>query len=270
MKNYCFRASRYQNGFTLIELITVLVILGIVAAIGSSFIISTIDSYDEVQSRSKLVNRGRLVIEQMTRWIRIASPNSVRVSTSGNCVEFLPIVTGVTYLSDVPDQNNLSPAATSVATAPYSLGVGSANHVLVGALDSSEIYTAGSPAGRAPIGTLGAGPSYTAIPLAAAHRFDRNSINRRVYIADNPRRFCLIGTTLSQFSNYGLLTSALVDTDPGGDTDIMAENVGTGSQAFLLSQGIEEINTALNISLDFTLGSQQITLTQKILVRNVP
>lgn len=258
------------NGFTLIELITVLVILGFVTAIGSSFIISTIDSYDQVQSRSKLINRGRLVVEKMTRQIRMASPNSLRVSSSGNCVEFLPVVAGVSYLSDVPDENNLSSATTNVATAPFELGVGTANHVLIGALDATEIYASGSLIGRVGMGALGVGPIYTAIPLSTSHRFNRNSINRRVYIADNPRRFCLIGTTLNRYSNYGLLTTALGDLDPGGDVDVMAENVSTRAQAFLLSQGIEEINTAVNISLDFSGGSEQVTLSQKILVRNVP
>ncbi len=264
-----FRVSP-EKGFTLIELITVLVILGLVASIGTGFIVSIVDSYDTTQQRSKLINRGRLVVEQMTRQIRIALPNSVRVSPSGNCVEFLPIVAGTTYLGALPDSGNFAASVSSVATAPFNLGIGSVNHVSVGALVTTEIYATGSPNGRVGAGALVGGPPYTTINFSSSHVFDRNSINQRIFLADDPLRFCLIGSTLYQYSNYGLLTAALSDLDPGGDVSVMGEDVGTGTQAFLLSQGSENLNTSLDVSLDFSNGSNQITLNQQILVRNVP
>ncbi|MFL0802103.1 MAG: type II secretion system GspH family protein [Agarilytica sp.] len=258
------------RGFTLVELITVLVILGLVASIGTGFIVSVVDSYDTTQRRSKLINRGRLVIEQMTRQIRIALPNSVRVSPSGNCVEFLPIVAGTTYLNDVPDSGNAAASVNSVTTAPFSLGLGSVNHISIGALVSTEIYSSGSPNSRVSAGALGAGPPYTVVNFSGLHVFDRNSVNQRIFLTDDPLRFCLIGSTLYRYSNYGLLTSALSDLDPGGDVSVMGDDVGTSTQAFVLSQGSENFNTSIDVSLDFSNGSNQITLSQQILVRNVP
>ncbi len=265
------RIPRRTQGFTLIEMIAVLVILGIVASIGSNFLVSTVDSYDAVQKRSKLVNKGRLVIEQMTRQIRLALPNSVRVSGTGNCVEFMPVVAGANYLSPVPDAENGALATTSINTAPFTLGLGSANHVTVGALDASEIYSTGTPNSRVGLASLIGASPYTGVNLSSAHSFLRNSVSERIFIADNPIRFCLIGTTLFQYSGYGLLTTALTDTPPGsGTTTTMAEAVGTSGQAFTLSQGTEDVNTALGVSLDFSQNEQQATLTQDILVRNVP
>jgi len=271
MRLFPFNNTLTQKGFTLIELIAVLVVLGVLSAIGSDFLVSTVNSYNQVQARSKIINRGRLVIEQMTRQVRIALPNSVRVSATGNCVEVLPVVSGASYLNDVPDTENMAAPVTSINTAPFSLGLGSANHVSIGALNTAEIYATGSPSGRVDIGALGAGPIYTAVPLAASHRFDRNSITRRVFIADDPLRFCLIASTLFEYSGYGLSTAALTDIPPGGvSPSIMAENVSTGTQAFILSQGSEDVNTSLDISLSFTLGGEQVTLNQQVLVRNVP
>lgn len=257
-------------GFTLIELITVIVILGIVAGIGSSFIVNTVDSYDAVQKRSKLVNHGRLVVEQITRQIRVAVPNSVRVSGTGNCVEFMPLVSGATYIGDLPDSDNGAAAVATVSTAPFSLGLGSANHVTVGALTSTEIYANGSPNGRVGAGALGAGPPYTSVNFSSAHQFIRNSVNQRIFLSDNPKRFCLIGTTLYEYSSYGFSTAALSDLDPGGSSSVMAEDVSTSGQAFTLTAGSENLNTALDVSLNFSAGSNQITLTQQVLVRNVP
>ena len=78
LRNFHPLASAVR-GFTLVEVITVLVILGIVAAIGSHFLVTTVDTYDKVQSRSKLTAKGRLVIEQMTRQLRIALPQVNRI-----------------------------------------------------------------------------------------------------------------------------------------------------------------------------------------------
>lgn len=123
-----------HSGFTLIELITVIVVLSIVGAIGSSFLITTMNNYNDVQEKNKMINKGRLVLEQMTRQLRGAVPNSLRVSPSGNCIEFLPIVGGANYLTELPDDQNGAPEVSSVATSPFVLGLGTARHAIVGAL----------------------------------------------------------------------------------------------------------------------------------------
>jgi len=260
-----------SRGFTLVELITVIVILGILSAIGSNFFVSIVDSYDRVQANSKIINRGRLVIEQMTRRIRIALPNSVRVSASGNCVEFMPLVGGAVYIADVPDVSNMSAAVSTIATAPYRLGLGAAKHVAVGALDPTEIYSISTPRSRVALGTLGAGPTYTSIPLSSTHRFMRNSVTRRVFIADDPQRYCLVGASLYRYSDYGLISSLLTDTDPGGAIDLMAINVSSlGGAAFSVTQGTEDLNTSIDITLVFSQGTSQVDLQQQVLIRNVP
>lgn len=258
-----------QAGFTLIELIAVLIVLGIVTALGSSFLVTSVDSYRQMQVKHRLVGKGRLALEQMTRYLRSSVPGSVRVSASGDCIEFLPTVGGGNYIGELADDSNGAAPTTSISTAPIGTDLGSAIYVVVGALNASEIYTLAQPSARANVGSLGAQP-YTAIPLQSGHRFVRNSNYKRLYLADNPRRFCISGTNLVAYEAYGLGTASLNDSNPGGASLLLANSVAPQGNAFSLSGGSEDRNAVISVSLTFSEASVSIDLNQKILVRNVP
>src|SRR5688572_29003240 len=93
-------------GFTLVELIAVIVILSIVASIGTGFVVKTTEAYQRTQSRALLVNTSRQAIERMTRQLRVALPYSIRILNGGACTEFMPISAGGNYFSPVPDTVN--------------------------------------------------------------------------------------------------------------------------------------------------------------------
>ena len=259
-----------RNGFTLVELIVVIVVLSIVSVLGAQMIVTATDSYARTESRSKLVQTGRQAIERMTRQLRLALPNALRVSPSANCIEFMQVVAGAHYLNAVPDSNNGAPLTDAVATAPFTLGAGSAAHVAIAPLTDIEVYTTAVPAARVGIGTLGGAPIDT-VPLAGNHRFLRNSINRRLFVLDNPARFCVTGGQLRYYSDYGLLSTALTDADPGGGDSLLARDVAAAAPgAFTLSAGTEDRNTIVDIRLRFGESGESIVLNHKVFVRNVP
>lgn len=256
-------------GFTLIEMISVLVILAILAAIGSSFLITTVDAYRATEVRAKLLARGRTSVEQMTRQLRLAVPNSLRVSSSGACIEFFPLVGGANYLNDLPDNENMAPPTSSIAVSPLLTDLGSPAYVIIGALSATDIYTSGSPSARVGLASTSGTPINT-LNLSSSHRFIRNSISKRVFVADNPKRFCVSGGSLLLYHSYGVDTGPLTDASPGGTIVLMSLEVAASGTAFALAPGSENRNAAALISLVYSGNGEQVELNQEVLVRNVP
>ena len=265
----CVYSCYRDKGFTLVELILVLVILSIVTAIGTQFLSTALNSYHQAQFRVKLIAKGRVSIEQIVRQLRMAVPNSVRLSTSQDCIEFLPIVAGASYEGELPDAGNSAEAISSISTSHSILGLGTPAHVIVGAAQASEIYTTASPSSRVGVGSLGTAP-YTNIPLISPHIFLQNSINKRLYLASNPKRFCVSGTDLIHYTNYGFQTTNVSDIPPGGNSILMAQSVTAQGSAFSLSNDSQDRNTSINIALRFNEGTESVDLFQTVLIRNVP
>ena len=75
---------RKSQGFSLIELITVIVILGIASAGIASFVRGSMQTYIDVSTREQLVTESRFAIERLKREIANAVPNSVRITGNTN------------------------------------------------------------------------------------------------------------------------------------------------------------------------------------------
>lgn len=222
-----------RHGFTLMEMIITLVVLGIIATTLGMFIVPAVNANQAVERRTALVDSAEIALRRMARDIRIALPNSVRVSYvagTGFAVEMIPTVDGGRYClsgdancagasqlltigsSDTDFdilgcfRNTTFTGATFPSTS-FRLVIGDANGSVYSAAGANAVLTPtstsitlstvnGGGAGSGTCGTSsGANTSYRHhIALSAGQTFPTASSRRRIFVIQTPVTYiCNIG-----------------------------------------------------------------------------
>jgi len=99
------------RGFTLVEAIVVMVLTSILAGIMVLFIRNPVNSYVDTAARAELTDVADIALRRMTREIRTAVPNSIRLNIVGNTsfLEFIPSYAGGRYLAKEDGAAPVSP-----------------------------------------------------------------------------------------------------------------------------------------------------------------
>lgn len=113
---------RLQRGFTLVEAILVIVIIGLLGGMVAVFIRAPMQGYADSIARAELSDVAELALRRMARDLRLALPNSIRVSNDGFSLEFLMTRAGGRYLS-AQDSVDTLPVLDFVDQAQTSLTV---------------------------------------------------------------------------------------------------------------------------------------------------
>lgn len=95
--------SKFQRGFSLIEAVVVIVIMGIMVAAVAMFLRWPFQSYLDTARRGQMSDTVDTALRRIGRDLRTALPNSVRLGASPgfDCIEFLPTITGGRYRAAV-------------------------------------------------------------------------------------------------------------------------------------------------------------------------
>jgi MSHA biogenesis protein MshO len=257
------RLSRKPQGFTLVELVVVMAVLGILS-LGVVFFISDASrGYVSVQDRETLAMRGRHTLERISRALRGALPGSIRIS--GNCLEYIPIVDGAYYL-DLP---LASPANSFKAIPPAG---GSVDGLRVAVAPTHAAYVLGSPGEVSTpvvVSAVDASGEVT-VNFAAPHQFVRESSAKRFYWVQEPVSYCLDGADLWRYQDYGfwavqLTPAGLPTTLPGRSLASESAQIDFSITATSLQQ-----NAVVDISLQLAEGATQFASTATVQVHNVP
>lgn len=262
-------------GFTLLELIVVITITAIIAAVVAVFIRAPVDSYVDSARRAALSDTADTALRRMARDLRLALPNSVRVS--GSAVEFLQTRTGGRYRAE--GDGGATPAdVLDFATADTAFDVlGTLSNTPV-AGDLVVVYNLGISGSDAYADDNTAqvtGVTGSTISIAAK-RFPYESPASRFHVVSGPVSYVCSGAGLVNGNGTGTLrlhwgyakTAAQNVPPAGGGSALLAQHVS--ACGFVYQQGVTARSGLVSMQLQITEGGESVSLYHEVHVPNVP
>lgn len=269
-------------GFTLLELVIVIVLTSIIALVTVSFIRGPMEAYVDQSRRAGLVDTADLALRRMARDIRAALPNSVRVGGAGQYLEFIPVVDAGRYRS--------GPGAVDDDTDYLEFhGSGDSDFDLLGhfnALTGSTagyrlvIYNDGSPGANAYAEANVVTPATTTISVSdegandhvhlnAPFRFAHQSPAGRVYLVSDPVSYECRNGELRIWRGYGWSASQPSSSGDfaGGSSALLAANV---SCTFQYQGGTPSRSALATLRLSISRDGESVHLLHQVHVGNAP
>lgn len=264
-----------EAGFTLIEMIIVIVITSIISAVVAVFIRAPVEGYFDSARRAKLTDIADTALRRASRDLRLALPNSVRVS--GSAVEFLETRTGGRYRAESDGGTTPADELDFTATDSSFDFLGSLSSTPV-AGDLVVVYNLGIADADAY-----AGDNTSSITGVAgntisinAKRFPFESPASRFQVVKDAVSYVCAGAgldasgngtgTLRRYWGYGINPAQAVP--PGGSNALLADRVSSCS--FVYTQGVTARSGLVAMQLQITENNESVSLYHEMHVPNVP
>jgi MSHA biogenesis protein MshO len=265
-----------QHGFTLVEMIIVMVLTGVVAAIVVMQLKPALQSYLAVARRANLVNQADVALRRIVTDVRVALPNSLNMAAAGQCMEMVPTRDGGRYRF-APDPVNPSNVFDAAATPikfdvlTTSTATATGNLVVIGNASPAELY-AGVNAASITVGAGTAGVSRSTITLAGGANIGAGSDGGRFSVI--PATGQIVGYLCSVGTGKLLRTVRSIGDGqaacPVNGAAVVASKVSDCSFIYRENEGATQQSGYLQLSLGLTDEDETATLTMGAHVENVP
>ena len=295
-----------RRGYTLIELIAVIVLLGIIAAVAGLVLRDPVRGYDDARNRAELTDAAETSMRRIATELHQALPNSIRLKQSGSTtyVEFLLVRTGGRYraavdgsgsgdildfaandsafdtlgpLSALPGQAiqandvlaifNLNSSPSATESNAYTFNQAASN--CTSATPSSSTCNTANITGPDTAGAL-AGERHIAFD---ARKFPYTSPGNRFHVVSGPVTFqCDLGAgTLDRVSGYTIQLAQPGPAFAGAPvTGRLANFVTACDIQYDPVSSLPTYTGLLTLRLTLTRKNESVTLYQEVHVSNVP
>ncbi len=267
-----------SRGFTLLEAIIAITVLGVLGGVVAVFIKTPVQAYIDSANRSLLADTGDGAMRRIARDVAGALPNSLRGiagAGSASCFEFLPVVAGGRYRYQASAGGGGDILDFSTADASFDvLGQMRLDHLPAGTnlvaianfgIAGADAYAGDNTAGIASV-DLVTTPSIPKITLSAAKKFPYESPGRAFQVIPNysVAYSCAAGKLYR--ATQAISGSKLAACPTSGA--VLASAVSDCNFYYL--PAVNSRDGILSITLALTANGETVTLYDQVMVNNVP
>jgi MSHA biogenesis protein MshO len=265
-------------GVTLIEMITVIVITGVIGTAVAIFVRRPVEEYVDATRRAQLTDIADTALRRITRDLRAALPNSIRITSSGGAtyIEYLQTSGGGRYrgeptgagTGDVLDFTGADSQFDVIGAMPDFSGPGT-RYIVVYNLNSDPAIATANAYGAANREAY-ASNNGTAITLAAAKQYPFSSPGKRFQVVQYPVTYQCdpAAGVLRRYWGYAPQLSPQPVPPGGGSNALLASNV-SGCSFSYVTGGATQRTGVVALSLQLSQGGETVRLFQQVQVSNV-
>lgn len=290
-----------QRGFTLVELVIVIVLMSIMSLGSVQFIVNIAQGYADFSRRQNMVDVTQLSVERISRELRNALPSSVRVSSDGaaSCIEFipslgasiyqnLPVTTSGTTFNAIPLDSDGALSGRSTGEPLYVAVYPIDSNGSVYTLDGNSIVTPLDDTAQFVADQVIDYPENASMITVtfASHQFPTESPTGRFYIVGSPVSYCLLtgSGNLYRYENYldtgGVfyaaqqlpVTGGLPTTEPNRAllSSGISSNASFPNPAFAYVETSLQRNALVLFDLQVVEDGESVRIQHVVQVRNAP
>ena len=274
-----------MTGFSLVELVIVIVVLGILGASIAVFINNPVRGFFSTIRRAQLTDAADTTLRRMIRDLQAATPNSIRITTSGSTLylEFTPISDSGRYrvaTSGGNDPTGTNPLDTTDPTdtsfqvlgAPVSVVAGAQLVIFNLGYGASDLYGGGNRR----VVTTAAGSASTIAFTATGSAWPADSPDHHFYLVTTPVTYVCAPVSdgsgrITRYSGYALQAAQPAST--------AAAPLSTATQSLVLDKvsgcsfetsAVLANSNAVALTLQLTDSGETVTLYGQTYMENTP
>ncbi len=282
--------DKRRRGFTLVEMVIVIVITGIIGAVVAVFLRSPVQGYVDMVSRAELADEADTAVRRISRDLRLALPNSVRVTSVGstNFLELLLTRTGGRYLDEedavaggnILDFSNASDTTFRVigplpTEAAQQIQVGDQLVIYNLGQEPANAYNCAGSCNRAQITAVNVGTRTMTLasnPFAQQTPITMRSPAHRFQVVSTPVTYACNLTTgaLTRYAGYAIqATQPTAEPVVGASKGLLANGITACNFSYATLANVRSALVGITMSMQ-RANSGTVTLFHQVHVDNTP
>ena len=253
--------SRRSQGFTLIELIMVIMVMAFITIGIGRFVSLGTEGYLQTRDREQLQSQARFAVERISRELRDAVPNSLEITSDGQCLAFKPIQYNGDYVNPSLthiDVDVISGFLTQTAAPIFETNM----MVVINPHKPQDFDVASDQIAKVKAINKGTESNQWQFELDGQHSFGSGSLAQRFYIYTHSVKFCIESNSLTRMT----INNSGIESQP----ILLAQYIDTNLSAFELDNAALARSALVAWQLTFTRNGEISRYNHAVQVMNAP